>query len=86
MSAHTPGPWTADDSNVTSGRRNVAIAFDPDDHAHLTPVSKANARLIAAAPEMYQWLTAHFAIEEGPGRTDRPQYEELRRILAKVQP
>ena len=33
---------------------------------------------------MFQWLTAHYAIEEGPGKTDRPQYEELRRILDRV--
>lgn len=37
-----------------------------------------------AAPEMYQWLTAHYAIEEGPGATDRPEYIALKALLAKI--
>lgn len=48
------------------------------------PEREANARLISAAPEMHQWLTAHYALEEGPGQTDRPQYAALKALLNKI--
>ena len=54
MSTHTPGPWVADDSNVLVGRHVLAIVNDPDQPSHLTEVSKANANLIAAAPELLE--------------------------------
>lgn len=59
MSKHTPGPWKAEDLNnmggaiVTAGSREVARTwgYDMADMA-------ANARLIAAAPEMLDALKA----------------------------
>lgn len=49
-------------------------------------IAREVGALLARTPasRMYAWLAAHYAIEEGPGRTDRPQYEELREILAAV--
>lgn len=84
---HTPGPWFAEFPgnavfSASETERGIQGATNPKQVA--AAIGEGNARLIAAAPSMYQWLTAHYACEEGPGRTDRPQYEELRRILASV--
>ena len=64
MSGHTPGPWMAKDSRLYN------FAFDVDD-ANGSPVAevcskhggqddeaRANARLIAAAPDMLEALRA----------------------------
>lgn len=48
MTQHTPGPWTATGSSVFAGSLPIA-------HTFLNPgidVDHANARLIAAAPEL----------------------------------
>ena len=50
---YTKGPWEIEGSNVLANDRTVAIVFDPDS-CHCTEVSKANTRLIAAAPVMYK--------------------------------
>ena len=67
MSAHTPGPWTADKlGNVWEGSK--APGTKPSDRADalriaLADISKgreeedrANARLIAAAPTMFAFI------------------------------
>ena len=36
----------------------IASVYDPNDQHHLTPTTKANARLIAAAPELLAALEA----------------------------
>jgi hypothetical protein len=60
--SHTPGPWWKDEESA-SVRANcswnprgtvVANAYDPEDSAHTTATSLANARLIAAAPELLE--------------------------------
>lgn len=85
MIAHTPGPW-----NFGTKRLPYSISHGPslllgvESEAGIGEVGKANARLIAAAPEMLAWLERNYRIEEGPGETDRPQYIELRELLAKV--
>lgn len=33
---------------------------------------------------MFAWLERHYEAEEGPGETDRPEYVELRALLAKI--
>lgn len=49
----TPSEWKASGNGVHKGSRCVAIAFDPDAReSEMTEVTKANARLIAAAPEL----------------------------------
>lgn len=52
--SHTPGPWKANGNCVDTGRgaAPVACAYDPDDHNHVNEICKANARLIAAAPDL----------------------------------
>ena len=60
---YTPGPWSADDNGDVYAKRNGAdeqIAFalfdpsypNPEQHADWGDEAKANARLIAAAPDL----------------------------------
>jgi len=59
MSKHTPGPWeilevTPDDWQINSDLRDdCLVQMTPTiGHEHLSDEDKANARLIAAAPDM----------------------------------
>jgi hypothetical protein len=60
---HTPGPWTVDGSYIhgPNGKRFLAVAGDGE--------GQANARLIAAAPELFS--TLHFVRKWMNLRTDR---------------
>jgi hypothetical protein len=56
---HTPGPWTVGTKHpgrVFSQHFNVAFTTIPQDEGTETEEEKANARLIAAAPEMLKAL------------------------------
>lgn len=61
MSAHTPGPWTIrHETNVFGGTRLVANAGGHQSNANRLDVdaeNQANARLIAAAPELLDALS-----------------------------
>lgn len=60
--SHTPGPWLTTESTEHWGRVNVTIqaAFTANDIATAwqgnTETNRANARLIAAAPELLEAL------------------------------
>ena len=56
MSKHTPGPWATDggDTVVAMGNQIVVTAPAPDGASR--EEMKANARLIAAAPELLEAL------------------------------
>ncbi len=69
MSKHTPGPWITDDRHIhpASGltyprgqepETDVIVLVDTDQHADglLNETDKANLRLIAAAPEIFEAL------------------------------
>jgi len=65
-STHTPGPWIVPDGGIrptvyTEDGQHIATLYDCGD------VMEANARLIAAAPDMYDALKALFD-EDGPVR------------------
>jgi len=55
--AHTPGPW-----NLARGKNSVSVCFSGSAGVELVPwgnenlISKADAQLIAAAPEMLEAL------------------------------
>ena len=57
MSKHTPGPWTLSSVTCKSGRNKLALSSSK---ARICDISvyededRANARLIAAAPELYE--------------------------------
>lgn len=90
MSAHTPGPWRVGDAGHT--------VFGPRKPDATLPViiaqrldSIANARLIAAAPELLAALTAlanrEWSGEEKSWRTEALEMRDFARAaLAKVAP
>lgn len=69
MSEHTPGPWrifyegSGDYLVLGAAGEEVASVSRPDAHFMHSgpgaPINEANARLIAAAPELLDWLRAH---------------------------
>ena len=59
MNKHTPGPWTLDGDEVRGGQGNCFIAVASFASAYaksgrFTKEEQANARLIAAAPELLE--------------------------------
>ena len=58
MSKHTPGPWYAGTKSVTASETENRLGLDVRIFGGNRDDNKANARLIAAAPEMYETLKA----------------------------
>jgi hypothetical protein len=61
MSEHTPGPWEVDaeDSHKVTSEDYGAIAWTPNEPAEMPTIvaeMRANARLIAAAPDLLDAL------------------------------
>jgi hypothetical protein len=58
--SHTPGPWRVDrsddDPRIRSERFGIALVTGGLDDDEAQPVRQANARLLAAAPEMLEAL------------------------------
>lgn len=70
MSKHTPGPWVTDNSvlrgsinRLDEPRRHIALTSDWENEKGDREQNEANARLIAAAPELLEALES--AIECG---------------------
>jgi hypothetical protein len=85
--AFTPGPWTLDATRYRDGygtRQNVldaqgrVVLSVPSDRAFAT--TEANARLITAAPELYEALTEL----EDHSMLNREENEMARAALAKA--
>ena len=76
---HTPGPWQLvqerDYLNIQETETNLIVA-------QFCSVSEANARLIAASPEMYQLLER---VSQGNGYDSLSLAMDARRVLAKVE-
>ena len=53
---HTPGPWEVHGNNIVATKGNVDVAVICYSGEHFTGEDKANARLIAAAPELLEAL------------------------------
>lgn len=73
---HTPGPWKLYSEDLRGGKY-WCVSFPPSTHdseidLHETDNGEANARLIAAAPDL---LDACYAA------VDRCEYEHIRKIL-----
>ena len=68
ISKHTPGPWEFEDETIFTRRKKRLVArtggvvYTEDTPTHQEHVAQAiaNARLIAAAPEMLEALEAGF--------------------------
>ena len=70
---HTPGPWEADTAdfpiiirNLHEGEPDVVVARIDEHDAVASDRAEANARLIAAAPEMRELLAHVFSLWAAP--------------------
>jgi len=93
---HTPGPWTVvgpcgpikDQGDIEIlGPSGITVAYTPRGHPTRSLERIANARLIAAAPEMLRILHVLLGfVEEGDGRSPLAQImAEARALLAKIE-
>lgn len=94
MSKHTPGLWKFNGKSQ-SGKLNFniigthlggiyKIARVPFNNEYDEKEAEANAKLIAAAPEMLQMLKVISRIENGAFSLKSFQIERLKRDIAKV--
>jgi hypothetical protein len=77
MSKHTPGPWRLDGpALIVTDTRDIAKAYQHEE-------GQANARLIAAAPDLYACLRNLY--ERGLiGGTDTDVLDEVKDALFKA--
>lgn len=83
---HSPGPWSADDRHICDARRNVVARahWDINEADGSAARWEADARLIAAAPEMLALLRE---LADAIGQADRgePDVEDrARALLARI--
>jgi len=91
MSAYTPGPWTIDNGAIygTRGLIRPFVASVEDDHND--GETAANARLIAAAPELARLLSrlagfaAHHASDSAMAAGGRDLVADARALLARIE-
>lgn len=92
-SKHTPGPWLTDRNNVHTGQiatvhhcaGNDWVEIWSDkwiEHGLGEAVQEANARLIAAAPELLEALDA--LLNALPSATAHPAIKMARAVMAKA--
>jgi hypothetical protein len=65
----TPGPWTAHGCTLYAGSNRIAQTWDAEYDGLPTPEMEANARLIAAAPQLLeslQWALAQISDDLDP--------------------
>ena len=93
MSAWAPGPWEVDGDGDVWGADDEMVCFGLrvlDPPPRTDEQRQANARLISAAPDLYQALDGLLRVvmqpEPPPGhvRDDGAQTEAARRALAKA--
>jgi hypothetical protein len=95
MNAHTPGPWRVSDENKTIVRRDYtmigdrsgelvasALAYPNSGFMPDYEAAMANARLIAAAPELLEALLA--AVDEVNGTYPFVFLEDARAAIKKA--
>ena len=94
---HTPGPWIAEETSPHS-EMDMPAAFDISDGITITAVvyctsnsersdkAAANARLIAAAPELLDELKSALRIfERDQVKASPAQYARIRAAIAKAE-
>jgi len=87
MAKHTPGPWItslADDTTIigASGETVAKVSGDYNDDV-MWPTMEANARLIAAAPEMLELLSSLLTCYGS--RHKIGYWKDTRELLAKIE-
>ena len=84
MSMHTQGPWIADGAQVFTNETNVAQA---NGYRIDRETVEANARMMAAAPELLEALRGMLALDEEHhqrGHCDDDVCAEVRKALAAI--
>jgi hypothetical protein len=87
MIKHTPGPWVIDGSvnaenlDVINSEGRIAMIDDSRSTGWNVPTINANARLIAAAPDMYALLRDVVALLDNPDADQFDADKVERRIL-----
>lgn len=95
MNNHTPGPWIACDNNGYSIWRVTSPEYRAESASRTvaevvgdSAETEANARLIAAAPEMYEALQMFLAYNDqgGPLHFDTDaMWAKARSVVAKIE-
>ena len=94
---HTPGPWELTTANADTYKSlnygvkgpeiNGSLDFticDMCDDGYDDETQKANAHLIAAAPDLLEALENIVALSEGSDRLDWPEYIEAQKAIKKA--
>lgn len=82
----TPGPWVV--KHDKEGLPFIGVASDPWTYPGTvaTVEQEKDARLIAAAPEMFEVLSEQLhTLEMSKGYGFNEEYDKLREVLAKVE-
>lgn len=88
MTKHTPGPWHIvdlpfyDDVEVHAGDSRVAVICEDEPNPTRT---RANARLAAAAPNLFAICKEVLAILQDMGMDDSRMGTVLRNVIAEVE-
>ena len=95
ITAHTQGPWTLNQVHIEGLLQNEVVAPDGvlvHSSYNLRPFEEANARLIAAAPEMLEMLKAlhdfHHDVSCAVIGADtflKPLYRKTKAVIAKAE-
>ena len=78
MSKHTPGPWKAGSRSVTAPETEDRLGLDVRLYGGNSGDHRANARLIAAAPDLLAALVNLLGVIDGEGGT-KPNAREMAR-------
>lgn len=81
---HTAGPWEVQGNNIVATKGNVDVAVICYSGEHFTGEDKANARLIAAAPELLdalRWIVDSYLPD---GTVAAQTVENARAAIAKA--
>ena len=94
MNKHTPGPWrvgeysSGTEITADTGQTVCFLAVDRHDDTPTATISRANARLIAAAPKLLEAVRLFMAQYDIPGdreRANRPEIRAAHEALAQVE-
>ena len=83
---HTPGPWHHDEyGNICAGPQIIgdAYQFELDDSEHDVLPMEDNARLMAAAPELFEILEALLGFDSAASYRARTRAHQLLKELKK---
>lgn len=89
MSNHTPGPWFAqraikDGWYIVARDARQMVVHTHDTEEEYGPIDDADARLIAAAPELLEALENLLKVHEGEGGTQHHAGDMARAAIAKA--